>query len=79
LKPDADAEWRIGHFQRRIPQGYLETLKTGRNCLADPQLAAYYDKLALITRGEMLDRQRWLEILKFNLGCYETLLADAQP
>ncbi len=79
LKPDADAEWRIGHFQRRIPQGYLETLKTGRNCLADPQLAAYYDKLALITHGDLLDRQRWLEILKFNLGCYETLLADAQP
>jgi arabinofuranosyltransferase len=79
LKPDADAEWRIGHFQRRIPEGYLDTLKTGRNCLADPHLATYYDKLALITRGELLDRQRWLEILKLNLGCYKTLLVDAQP
>ena len=78
LKPVLSDDWRIGHLQREIPDGYVETLETGRNCLADPNLAAYYDKLALITRGRLLDRQRLAEIVKLNLGSYDGLLAAAQ-
>ncbi|MFQ5805957.1 MAG: hypothetical protein ACE5I3_05860 [Phycisphaerae bacterium] len=78
LKPEIDDGWRIGHLWRRIPEGYVETLQTGRNCLADSNLAAYYDKLALITRGRLFDPRRWQEIIKFNLGAYDGLLAAAQ-
>ena len=79
LKPDLSDDWRIVHLRREIPEGYVETLDTGRNCLADPDLAAYYDKLALVTRGRLFDPQRLLTIVKLNLGSYDELLAAAQP
>ncbi len=78
LKPQIQDGWRIGHLWRRIPDGYIETLRTGENVLADPQLAEYYAKLRLITRGPLWDRRRCLEIIKFNLGAYDELLTAAQ-
>ena len=30
--------WRIGHFKRRIPEGYLETLASGENRIHHPAL-----------------------------------------
>src|SRR5690606_35499084 len=35
-------EWRVGHYQRRIPEGYVESLVFDENRLGDPGLAAYY-------------------------------------
>lgn len=78
LKPDISNGWRIGHLWREIPDGYVETLETGRNCLTDPQLAAFYDKLAFITRGRLWSPARWAEIIKFNLGAYDHMLAVAE-
>ena len=64
----------VGHFKRRIPDGYLETLRSGRNVIADKRLAEYYDKLALITRGRMLDKERLAAIWNMNTGKYDHLL-----
>ncbi|HKN47448.1 MAG TPA: hypothetical protein VJ144_05705, partial [Candidatus Polarisedimenticolia bacterium] len=64
----AGKKYRIGHFVRRIPAGYFETLVTGENRIRDPRLAAYYDRLSLITRGPIWDARRLLEIIKMNLG-----------
>lgn len=58
--------WRIGHFQRTLPDGYLETLKTGENRLADHNLARFYDQLTQITRGNLFDRERWRAIWLIN-------------
>ena len=66
--------WRIGHFQRLIPKGYLETLQTGRNKLADKNLAEYYQKLALITRGRLWDLTRLIAIWDMNTGKYRHLI-----
>jgi arabinofuranosyltransferase len=60
--------WRIGHFPRDIPDGYLETAATGRMAITDPVLARYYTQLALITRGPIWSRERWKAILQVNLG-----------
>ncbi|HUU27955.1 MAG TPA: glycosyltransferase family 39 protein [archaeon] len=60
--------WRIGHFERRIPDGYIETLETGKNAISNKDLAAYYDKLKLVTRGELLDPHRLKEIFNFVSG-----------
>jgi arabinofuranosyltransferase len=79
MKPDLSDGWRIGHLRREIPEGYVQTLETDRNCLTDPNLAAYYDKIALITRGRLFDPQRLLGIVKLNLGSYDDLLAAAHP
>ncbi len=73
--PATDPQWRIGHLGRFVPAGYLETLTQGRNLIADPHLARYYDKLAYIIRGPLWEPRRWLEIVRFNLGAYD---ADLQ-
>ncbi len=63
-------KWRVGHFQRLIPKGYVETLQTGENQLDDKNLAEYYDKLALITRGKLWDLTRLVTIWNMNTGKY---------
>jgi len=66
--------WRIGHFTRAIPAGYLETVRSGNNTIADRQLALFYDQLSLITRSPIFSRDRWLAILKMNTGQYNYLI-----
>ncbi|MFZ5979692.1 MAG: hypothetical protein ACOYVF_03590, partial [Candidatus Zixiibacteriota bacterium] len=66
-------EWRIGHFKRVLPQGYEETVRTGENHLTDTSLTRYYEKIKIITRGDIFSFNRFKEIIKFNLGCYNYL------
>ena len=66
--------WRIGHFQREVPAGYMDTLGTGRNVIADPGVAMFYDQLALVTRGPLWTRDRWAAIVRMNLGRLSYLL-----
>jgi arabinofuranosyltransferase len=70
--------WRIGHFERKLPLGYLETLRSGNNRIADPQLAEYYERLDRILRGELWDRQRWRDIASLNLGDADRLIDVAE-
>lgn len=65
---------RIGHLERHIPEGYLETMLTGTNVLKDKNLAAYYDKIRLITRGPLFTRERWKAVIDMNLGRYDHLI-----
>ena len=69
-----DIRWRVGHFQRAVPDGYVETLASGQNRIADRSLARYYDKLAIVTRGRLFDPDRWVEIWKLNTGRYDLLI-----
>jgi arabinofuranosyltransferase len=69
-----DPFWRVGHYRRTLPNGYIETLASGENQLADTALAAYYDQLRLITRGPLLDPARLGAIVELNLGRYEALI-----
>ncbi|WP_141608048.1 hypothetical protein [Litorilinea aerophila] len=66
--------WRIGHFERTIPEGYLGSLRTGRNLLTDPGLAAYYDRLRLVTQGPIFSPARWAEIWRFQTGQNQALI-----
>ena len=50
--------WRPGHYIRRLPSGYFVTLLTGRNALVDPDLASYWQDLALVTRAPLFDPAR---------------------
>jgi tetratricopeptide (TPR) repeat protein len=78
LPPVPDPFWRIGHFNRWIPDGYLATLRGGENVIRDPKIAEYYDHLRLITQGGLWDRRRWATIWNMNLGRYEGLLQEAR-
>lgn len=60
--------WRIGHFTRHIPENYVASASTGINQLTDPDLAAYYDQLMLVTRGPLWSAARWRAIVALNLG-----------
>jgi arabinofuranosyltransferase len=71
----AEAPWRIGHFIRRPPRGYFETLDMGRNVIKDPAVGQYYEKLKIITEGPIWSRSRWRTILQMNLGAYDDLIA----
>jgi arabinofuranosyltransferase len=67
----AEAPWRIGHFVRRVPDGYTQSIESGRNVIADPGIAAYYERLRLITEAPIFSLQRLQTILRMNLGRYE--------
>lgn len=66
--------WRQAHlFKPEIP-GYRETLIGGNNVIEDPDIALYYDKIRLITRGDIWSWERFKTIAKMNLGHYDYLL-----
>ena len=52
----AHRHWRIGHFARQMPAGYLATRATGRNAIADAELATFYRYLQDIASGDLWDR-----------------------
>lgn len=72
-------KWRIGHYMRIIPEGYRDTIQSGKNQIHDPNLAAYYDKLSFIIKGDLFSTKRINEIWKLNTGAYDHLLAAYQP
>ena len=61
-------QWRIGHYERSVPTGYLESIRTGCNLVADPDIASKRDQLKIITQGELWSRRRWAAIRVLNLG-----------
>jgi arabinofuranosyltransferase len=73
-----DTQWRIGHFWRRLPEGYEDTIRSGQNKIRDENLALYYDKLKTVISGDLFDPQRLGEIWRLNTGQYDYLL-DRYP
>lgn len=71
----ASPRWRIGHFPRRIPPGYEDSVRTGGNALTDPALAEYYDHLRRVTRDPIWSRARWASIVGFATGRLDRLAA----
>ena len=58
----------MGHHQREPRDGYIQTLREGRNQISDPRTARLYDKLVVIIRGNLWTRQRWKAIWALNTG-----------
>ena len=54
----ASRPWRIGHFRRQIPDGYLESLRDPSVAIRDPGLAEYYRKLTIIIHGPVWNSHR---------------------
>jgi arabinofuranosyltransferase len=69
-------KWLPAHFSRRIPEGYVETVETGKNQIVDPALALYYDKLHLVISGDLWILERWQAIWGLNMGQYDYLLEN---
>ena len=78
--PTADkVSWRIGHFVRALPTGYMETLQYRRNVIADPKLAQLYDRIQVVVSGPIWAWERWKEVLRLNLGMSPPPLPPAPP
>jgi len=71
-------QWRIGHFIRPIPDGYAKSIQTNTNQLHDSALHKYYEKLSLITHGELFSKERLLAIWEINQGKYQPWLNSYQ-
>ena len=67
-------DWRIGHFERLIPPGYLRSHISGNIELTDERLALYLTNLRKVMCGELFETGRWREIWKFNTGQYDDLI-----
>jgi arabinofuranosyltransferase len=63
-----DSTWRIGHFERQIPAGYVESLEQGRNLLKDPLTRDYWEVIRKATRGPLFNIERFKAIARLNLG-----------
>lgn len=63
-----DPSWKIGHFVRQLPAGYLDSLKLNKNVVKDPKTKAYYDTIRTITRGNLNSEERFRDIFHMNLG-----------
>ena len=62
--PSDETLGRPGHWIRPVPRGYLETLRTGRNVLVDPEVAAVWEDVVLATRAPWTDARRPGAILR---------------
>ena len=54
--------WRIGHFYRDLPDGYVELLRGRTDRLRDPRLNEFYAAVRLVTRDRLWSRERWRAI-----------------
>jgi arabinofuranosyltransferase len=60
--------WRIGHFARSIPDGYIQSIENDSNLITDPNISKYYEILRLITSGPLFDPARLRAIWDINTG-----------
>jgi arabinofuranosyltransferase len=73
--PGGDATSIMGHLARRVPEGYLETIASGRNQIVDPDLARYYEPLHEVVAGPLWSRHRVETLARFLAGQYDHHLA----
>ena len=62
----SEGRWRIGHYRRSVPQGYVESLRAGQNVIVDPDLAMKYERLKVITQDPLWTWRRWEAIVAMN-------------
>ncbi|GHO88673.1 hypothetical protein [Dictyobacter formicarum] len=75
--PAMRQNWRIGHFKREIPNGYVQTIMSGHNQIKDKNIAEYYNHLHNVTSGDLFSWSRMVDIWNLNIGTYNYLLPKA--
>jgi arabinofuranosyltransferase len=69
--------WRIGHFPREVPVGYLESLEsieTSESRIEDAGVRALHEHLRLVTEADLMATGRLETIVGLNLGRYDASL-----
>ena len=66
----------VGHYQRRVPVGYSKTVSDNyNNHIENEHLRVYYEKLSLIIHSDIFTTKRFEEIIKMNVGTYDSLVS----
>ncbi|MBD3163483.1 MAG: hypothetical protein GF346_13405 [Candidatus Eisenbacteria bacterium] len=68
IQPDRIEDWKSGHFHRRIPAGYVESLRARENRIRNPGIRRYYEVVYAATRDPIFARARLEAVLKMNFG-----------
>ena len=68
--------WRVGHLRRICPEGYRDSVYEDENRIEDEDLHAYYDRIRLITRGEIWSLDRIKTSIEMILGKYDVLIEN---
>jgi arabinofuranosyltransferase len=68
VSPQLYFEFYAGHYFRDIPDGYLDSIRTGTNQVRDPMLHDYYDRLLDVVKGPLFSRSRLANIWYLNAG-----------
>jgi arabinofuranosyltransferase len=76
VSPRLYFEFYSGHFFRDIPDGYLQSLESGRNQIADPLLHAYYDRLGHVLHDPLFSGARLRSIWYLNAGAGRKLAEE---
>ena len=66
--------WRVGHLRRVCPEGYRESVYENENQIEDEDLHLFYDKVWLITRGDIWSLERIKAAFDMMLGKYDGLV-----
>jgi arabinofuranosyltransferase len=66
VPPDFYFAFWVSHYTRALPDGYLDSRRSGTNLLTDHQLRRYYDKVLNVTTGPIFSAARWRDILDLN-------------
>ena len=70
VSPGLYFEFYAGHFYRDLPEGYLESVNTNTNLIADPRIHDFYERVRHVTRGPLFSVQRFNDIAALNVGRY---------
>ncbi len=66
--------WRVGHYGRSVPSGYIETLQSGENRIAHPKVRELYRVTKILSQDPIWSYERFREILKMNTHSYDRLI-----
>jgi arabinofuranosyltransferase len=63
--------FRIGHYVRPVPDGYLATRALGHNLIERADLHEAYDAIDLVVRGPLFTAARWRAIWQLQTGHFD--------
>jgi hypothetical protein len=57
-----------GHIERKIPQGYIQSLISQTNTIEQAHERRLYEEIRMITQGPILSRERLKAIFRANVS-----------
>lgn len=67
----AKRPFRIGHFERAFPEGYIKSVQSNENQIKDSALRFLYNDTQAISKDDLFDANRWFAIWRINTGYHK--------